>query len=68
MSAQSVGRASTRALLREHLIDFGEWLSAQAETDVMTVDEAVDSYLEREAAHPLSPATYDALTRVTPPT
>jgi hypothetical protein len=41
-----------KLLLREHLIDFADWLSNQAEIDVMVVDEAVDQYLaeqERQA-------------------
>lgn len=39
-------------ILREELILFAEWLSKQAELDVMVVDEAVDMYLEHKAKQP----------------
>lgn len=46
-----------RAMLREYLIDFAEWLAGQGEVDGVVVDDYVDRYLGLEADHPLSPAT-----------
>lgn len=41
-AARKLGRQRRR----EELIDFGTWISEQAEIDAFTVDEVVDRYLE----------------------